>query len=117
MYPNGAERPAGLEPNSSPDGELRRQLIYARYRRVARGRLGIRADAGDPAVGRLFGVDGGKLTGTCSGTVGVRNLVITAAHCVNHSGYSYAPQQYGTSVPYGYWYATAYFVASQVPGR
>ncbi len=70
----------------------------------------------DPAIGRLFGVDGGKVTGTCSGTVVARNLVITAAHCVNHTGYSFAPQQYGKSVPYGYWYATAYFVAPQYQG-
>jgi hypothetical protein len=71
-----------------------------------------------PAIGRLYGLnDQGQKNGyTCSGTVVARNLVLTASHCVLEwdifgdatfdPGWKFAPQQQGTSEPYGEWTAT-----------
>ena len=68
----------------------------------------------DPAVGRIYNVNAaGTITGFCSGTVVARNLVLTAAHCLTSAGYAFAPQQFGTSFPYGVWFASAYIGAAQ----
>jgi hypothetical protein len=71
----------------------------------------------DSAVGRLYSVnDAGAVTGTCSGTVVARNLVLTAAHCIYHHtiagsffdfDWKFVPGKFGTSQPVGLWDANS----------
>ncbi len=74
------------------------------------------ASSVSPAIGRLvmWRLQGGQWyrANSCSGTVVDRALVLTAAHCLRdpNSGrfwdaYSFLPALYGTSMPYGEWFA------------
>jgi hypothetical protein len=66
-----------------------------------------------PQVGRIYMTKPNGGGGTCSGTVVARNLVLTAAHCIDGSiGWSFVPGQYGQTAPYGTWTATGWVYPS-----
>jgi V8-like Glu-specific endopeptidase len=113
------ELPSGGPTASEPSGEVEAQLLYQ-----GQPVFSYRAAEYLPyqnlptSVGQLESWRGGQFAGNCTATVVARDLVLTAAHCIQADGpatakdaYRFWPDRYGDRASYGYWETTAYDAA------